>query len=591
MRKLARFFVPYIPYLVILLALVYGQTWATLALPSYMSDIVNKGIVAQNNNIILQDGLKMLGVTLLGGVFMIGVSYISTRIATGYARRLREAVFTRVEMFSLVEFNSFSNASLITRSTNDVQQIQQVLGMILRIALIGPFMGVGAIIRAWDLAPSMTWIMALAIVILTSIIAVLFTVALPRFKQVQKLVDRLNLVTREFLTGLRVIRAFNREDHEEKKFDEANMDLRRVNTFVNRLLATLQPTLMLIMNLVSVAIVWVGAYAVSSNVMQVGNVLAFVQYAMQAIAAFLMISMIFVLAPRAAVSAQRIGEVLGTEPLIVDPDEPQKPKADLAGTVTFKDVSFAYSGADKPVLEHISFTAKPGETTAFVGSTGSGKSTLISLIPRFYDVTYGQVLVDGVDVRQLRLKDLHAKVGYAPQHATLFTGTVESNIKYGKPKADLNDVRHAANVAQASDFIAKLDGQYDSDIAQGGTNVSGGQRQRLNIARVLAYKPEIYIFDDSFSALDFTTDAKLRQALKQETAGKTVLIVAQRISTIIQADNIVVLDEGKVVGQGKHDELLKSCSVYREIAESQLSAKELQAAASSGQLTSPELAL
>lgn len=591
MRKLARFFVPYLAYFVVLLALVYGQTWATLALPSYMSDIVNKGIVAENNNIVLQDGLKMLGVTLLGGVFMIGVSFIATRIATGYARRLREALFTRIEMFSLIEFNSFSSASLITRSTNDIQQIQQVLGMILRIALLGPFMGVGAILKAWSLAPSMTWIMAIAIVILSVIIAVLFTIALPRFKKVQSLVDRLNQVTREFLTGLRVIRAFNHETHEEHKFDIANLDLRTINTFVNRLMATLQPTLMLIMNVVSVAIVWVGAYAVSNNSMEVGNVLAFVQYAMQAIAAFLMISMIFVLAPRAMVSAQRIGEVLGTEPKIIDPDEPQQPNPDLAGTVTFNDVSFAYAGADKPVLEHISFTAKPGETTAFVGSTGSGKSTLISLIPRFYDVTKGQVLVDGVDVRSLKLKDLHSKVGYAPQHATLFTGTVESNIKYGKPKAELSDVHHAAEVAQAADFIAKLDEKYDSQIAPGGTNVSGGQRQRLNIARVLAYKPEIYIFDDSFSALDFATDAKLRRALKTETAGKTVLIVAQRISTIMQADNIVVLEEGKIVGQGKHDELLESCEVYREIAQSQLSADELKEAAASGNLASPELAL
>lgn len=591
MRKLARFFVPYLAYLVVLLALVYGQTWSTLALPGYMSDIVNKGIVAENNSIIFQYGLKMLGVTLLGGVFMIGVSYIATRIATGYARRLREAVFTRVEMFSLVEFNSFSSASLITRSTNDVQQIQQVLGMALRIALLGPFMGVGAIIKAWNLAPSMTWIMAVAIVILLAIIAVLFTVALPRFKQVQQLVDRLNLVTREFLTGLRVIRAFDREAHEEHKFDLANMDLRRINTFVNRVLATMQPTLMLIMNVVSVAIVWVGAYEVSNNAMEVGSVLAFVQYAMQAIAAFLMISIIFVLAPRAMVSAQRIGEVLNTDPKIVDPDEPQQPNPELAGTVTFNDVSFAYAGADKPVLEHVSFTAKPGETTAFVGSTGSGKSTLVSLIPRFYDVTYGQVLVDGVDVRNLKLKDLHGRIGYAPQHATLFTGTVESNIKYGKPKAESSDIKHAAEVAQAAEFISKLDDKYDSQIAPGGTNVSGGQRQRLNIARVLAYKPEIYIFDDSFSALDFATDAKLRRALKTETAGKTVLIVAQRISTIMQADNIVVLEEGKVVGQGKHAELLETCDVYREIAQSQLSAEELQEATSTGTLTNPEVAL
>ena len=577
MHKLARYFIPYLLPLVVLLGLVYGQTWATLALPNYMATIIDKGVVAHSTKVIYHTGLLMITVALLGGVFMVCVSFVATRMATSYTRRIREAIFTKVERFSLVEFNSFSSASLITRSTNDVQQIQQVLVMLLRIAFLGPFMGVGAIIRAYHLAPSMTWIMALAIAALILVVISLFTMVLPKFQRVQKLVDRLNLVTREFLTGIRVIRAFNREKREEDKFNEVNQDLRTVNTFVNRLLAAMQPTMMLIMNGVSILIVWVGAHEVSSGHLQIGGMLAFVQYAAYGIMAFLMISIIFIFAPRAMVSVERIGKVLDTEPVVADPLVSKKPLASERGIVAFKDVTFTYAGAERPVLEHVTFEARPGQTTAFVGSTGSGKSTLINLIPRFYDVSDGQVLIDGVDVRDMTQVDLHRKIGYIPQKAVLFSGTIESNITYGSPQATAAELEHAASVAQASEFIKLLDNKMDSPISQGGINVSGGQKQRLSIARALAYQPEIYIFDDSFSALDFTTDANLRKALQKETLDKTVLIVAQRISTIMQADNIIVIDDGRIVGQGRHEELLKSCKIYQEIAQSQLSEKELKA--------------
>jgi ATP-binding cassette subfamily B protein len=550
-----------------------------LALPNYMATIIDKGVVARSTRIIYHTGLLMTMVALLGGVFMVCVSYVATRMATSYTRRIREAIFTKVERFSLVEFNSFSSASLITRSTNDVQQIQQVLVMLLRIAFLGPFMGVGAIIKAYHLAPSMTWIMALAIAVLILVVLSLFTIVLPKFHRVQKLVDRLNLVTREFLTGIRVIRAFDREQVEEDKFNEVNQDLRSVNTFVNRLLAAMQPTMMLIMNGVSVLIVWIGAHEVSSGRLQIGGMLAFVQYSAYGIMAFLMISIIFVFAPRAMVSVERIGKVLGTEPAVADPLVSKSPAAGERGVVAFKDVTFAYAGADRPVLEHVTFEARPGQTTAFVGSTGSGKSTLINLIPRFYDVSDGQVLIDGVDVRDMTQTDLHRKIGYVPQKAVLFSGTVDSNIAYGSPHATPAEIEQAATVAQAMEFINLLDKNMASPIAQGGTNISGGQKQRLSIARALAYKPEIYIFDDSFSALDFTTDAKLRNALVKKTLDKTVLIVAQRISTIMQADNIIVIDNGRIVGQGRHAELLKNCKIYQEIAYSQLSEKELTASA------------
>lgn len=574
MRRLLAYFKPYTLFLLAMLVLTYGQTAATLALPDYMAKIVNQGIVGQNTSLIYQTGLLMLLVTLGGGLCMVGVGFLASRIATGFAQAIREGVFTRVENFSLQEFNHFSTASLITRCTNDIQQIQMVLVMLLRLALMAPFMGIGAIIKAYQLAPSMTWIMAVAIGALLVIIATLFTIAIPRFTRLQKLVDRLNLVTREILTGLRVIRAFNKESFEEEKFARANHDLTRVNLFVNRLTAVMQPSMMLILNITSIGIVWVGAHQIEAGSLQIGDMLAFMQYAMQSIFAFLMISIIFIMVPRAAVSLRRVAEVLQTEPVITDPDHPEE-APDLGGVVEFQNVTFTYPGADEPVLRDITFMAEPGQTTAIVGSTGSGKSTLVSLIPRFYDVSGGQVRVDGVDVRKLRQADLRRKIGYVSQRAVLFSGSVADTIRYGNPQATAEQVRQAADIAQASEFIDELEGGFDFGLAQGGSNVSGGQKQRLSIARALAHHPEIYLFDDSFSALDFKTDAALRAALERETVGKTVLIVAQRISTIMQADKIIVLEAGKIVGQGTHTELLRTCQVYQEIALSQLSAEEL----------------
>jgi ATP-binding cassette subfamily B protein len=481
-----------------------------------------------------------------------------------------------VESFSLIEFNKFSTASLITRSTNDIQQIQTVMVLLLRMVLQAPIMGIWAIFKAYNLAPSLSWIIVLSVAVLLGVIFVMFAVALPKFKVLQKLVDRLNLVTRENLTGLRVIRAFNNEKIEQAKFEKANVDLTATNLFVNRLMVIMQPMMMLILNLASVLIVWIGAYFISSGSLDIGNMIAFMQYAMQVIMAFLMISIVFIMVPRASVSAERVNEVIETEPVIKDPENPVSADSLHGGVVEFKNVTFCYPGADTPVLENISFKANPGETTAFIGSTGSGKSTLINLIPRFYDVNSGEILLDGVDVRRYKLEDLYAKIGYVPQKGVLFSGTVESNIKYGAQNAIDNEVKKAAEISQAEGFINNLPGKFNAPIAEGGANISGGQKQRLSIGRAIVRKPEIYIFDDSFSSLDFKTDALLRQALKGETENKTVLIVAQRISTILSAENIIVLDDGKIVGEGTHEQLLKDCEIYREIAYSQLSEDELK---------------
>lgn len=577
MMKLAKFLKPYIWLIIPLVILTYLQVMANLQLPDYMAKIINQGIIAEDMNAIYQNGGMMLLITLGGGIAAVGVGYLASRIATGFARDLRRKVFEKVESFSIAEFNKFSTASLITRSTNDIQQIQMVAIMIFRLVLMAPFMAIGALQNAMVNAPQLSWIITVAVVALLAVIIVLFATALPKFKILQKMVDKLNLVTRENLTGLRVVRAFNNERIEEKKFDEANNDLTNLNLFVNRLMIILQPFMMLIMNLALVAIVWFGAHLVGDGSVEIGNMMAFMQYAMQVIMSFLMISIIFIMVPRASVSAKRVSEVIETESTIRDPKNPQEPAKGGNGRVEFRDVTFTYPEADSPVLSGINFTAEPGQTTAFIGSTGSGKSTLIGLIPRFYDVSAGQILIDGTDVRHLKLKELYGQIGYVPQKGVLFSGTVESNVTYGNKKTTKEQADNAVRIAQASEFVEKLEKGMKGAIAQGGANVSGGQKQRLSIARALAVKPNIYIFDDSFSALDFKTDAALRRALKDETKGKTVLIVGQRISTIMDANKIVVLDEGKIVGQGTHGELMKSNEVYKEIAYSQLSDEELAA--------------
>lgn len=575
MLKLFKYLKPYIFPIILMIGLTYIQVMAALQLPDYMATIVNDGIIQENQPLIWDTGLKMLLVTVVGAISTIAVGYIAAKVGTGFAKSLRKDVFSKVESFSLTEFNKFSIASLITRSTNDVQQIQMVLTMMFRMVISAPITGILAVTKASQMAPSMTWIMWVAVVALIVMIAVMFMIALPKFEIIQKLIDKLNLVTRENLTGLRVIRAFNTEKYEERKFDKVNRELMKVNLFVHRLMAFLQPAMMLILNLTTIAIVWIGSHLIETGNLQIGDMMAFMQYALQVIIAFLMVSMLFILIPRASVSAKRILEILETKPVIIDPKKPKKPKKHMRGVVEFKNVTFAYPDADVPVLQNISFKAKPGETTAIIGGTGSGKSTIVNLIPRFFDVTSGAILVDGVDIREMKQNELREKIGYIPQKGVLFSGTVESNIKYGAPDISEDEVQKAAEIAQASEFINKLGKKYKGNIAQGGTNVSGGQKQRLSIARALATKPEIYIFDDSFSALDFKTASKLRKDLKEETKDSTVIIVAQRISTILDADQIIVLEDGEIVGIGKHKELMKKSKIYREIALSQLSEEEL----------------
>jgi len=568
--KLAKYLKPYIWQLIFLVILVYISVLATLKLPDYMAEIINKGIVVKDNSVIIHTGINMLLVAFVAGLATIGIGYFASKIATGFSMDVRGLVFSRVESFSLTEFNKFSTASLITRTTNDIQQVQMVLIMLLRMVLTAPVTGIWAIYKAYHLAPSMTWVMALAVTVMLTIIIILFSIAIPKFKLLQKLVDRLNLVTRQNLTGLRVIRAFNNE-----KFEQANFELTNANLFVNRLMVIMQPFMMLVFNFTALLIIWVGAGLIGSDKLQIGDMLAFMQYSMQVIMAFLMVSIVFIMVPRASVSAARIAEVLETEPSIKDPQKPIKSKTNGVGLVEFKDVTFSYLKATIPVLQNISFVCQPGQTTAIIGSTGSGKSTLINLIPRFYDVTEGAVLIDGVDVRDMNLEDLYQKIGYVPQKGILFSGTIESNIKYGAPKATDEEVKKAVETSQAAEFIEAMEATYDSPIAQGGANVSGGQKQRLSIARAIIRKPEIYIFDDSFSALDLKTDSMLRRALAKEIEHKTVLIVAQRISTILNADKIIVINEGQIAGEGTHQELLKTCTVYQEIANSQLSEAEL----------------
>ena len=576
MKHLLRIFSNYWLMFIVLVGFTYAMVMANLWLPDKMSEIVNNGIIKQDMPAIWHNGLAMILVTAAGGICSIIIGLLASRIATGMAQRLRKELFERIESFALADFNKFSTASLITRSTNDIQQIQMTSILLLRLALMAPIMAIGGLQKAIHNAPNLSWIIALAVSVLLVVIAVLFVIAVPRFKKLQTLVDKLNLVTRENLVGLKVIRAFHNEKIEQKKFQQANAELNKMNLFVNRLMMLLDPIMTLVMNFSSVAIVWFGAHLISSGNLQIGNMMAFLEYAMQVIISFLLLSMVFIMVPRAAVSVKRVGEVLDTLPSIVDPSSPQKLPSGATGKIEFKDVTFTYPDADLPVLSNINFTAEPGQTTAFIGSTGSGKSTLINLIPRFYDVSAGQILLDGVDVRQLKLEDLYDQIGYVPQKGVLFSGTIASNIKYGNAKASQKLVEKSAKIAQAAEFISELKNGYKNDIAQGGSNVSGGQRQRLSIARAIAVEPNVYIFDDSFSALDFKTDAKLRSALAKETKHKTVLIVGQRINTIMNADKIIVLDEGKIVGQGMHQELMKDCEVYQEIAASQLSEDDLQ---------------
>ena len=576
MKHILRIFSGYWLMFIILVGFTYAMVMANLWLPDKMSEIVNNGIIKQDMPAIWHNGLAMIVVTAAGGLCSIIIGFLASRIATGVAQKLRMELFERVESFALADFNKFSTASLITRSTNDIQQIQMTSILLLRMALLAPIMAVGGLQKAIHNAPNLSWIIALAVSVLLVVIAVLFVIAVPRFKKLQTLVDKLNLVTRENLVGLKVIRAFHNEKIEQKKFQQANTELNKMNLFVNRLMMLLDPIMTLVMNFSSVAIVWFGAHLISSGNLQIGNMMAFLEYAMQVIISFLLLSMVFIMVPRAAVSVKRVGEVLDTLPSIVDPQSPQQLPNDATGKIEFKDVTFTYPDADLPVLSNINFTAEPGQTTAFIGSTGSGKSTLINLIPRFYDVSAGQILLDGVDIRNLKLEDLYDQIGYVPQKGVLFSGTIASNIKYGNAKASQKLVEKSAKIAQAAEFINELKNGYKNEIAQGGSNVSGGQRQRLSIARAIAVEPNVYIFDDSFSALDFKTDAKLRLALAKETKHKTVLIVGQRINTIMNADKIIVLDEGKIVGQGTHQELMKNCQVYQEIAASQLSEDELQ---------------
>lgn len=576
MKYLTKYLKPYLIGIVVLLFFVWGQSYVNLILPDYTAKIVDQGIALKNIAVIRSEGIKMLLFTILGGLCTILIGFSAAKISTGFSKRLREATFNKIEKFSLNEFNTFSSSSLITRATNDVQQIQNVLSMMLRMSLLAPFMGIGAIIKAHQLAPSMSWITLTAVCVLALMMTVLFLIAIPKFTLIQKMVDRLGLEIREMLTGVRVIRAYNNDKQQHAKFDKTNTESMNLNILISRLMSMTQPIMTLIMGLSTVAVIWTGAYLVESGHLQIGNILALTQYVSQTIISFLMISLIFIMLPRAMVSARRINEILSTEPEINDPLKPKHLTKKITGLLEFKKVDFSYKGSEQAVLSEISFVARPGETTAIIGGTGSGKTTLLNLIPRLYDVTSGAITIDGIDIRDFVQYDLREYIGYVPQKASLFSGTIKSNIAYSRPNAELAEINEAAAIAQATEFIDSSASGINSAIAQAGNNISGGQKQRLAIARALIKKPPIFLFDDSFSALDFKTDAALRQALEKNLKTSTIIIVAQRISTIMRADNIIVLDNGKLVGQGKHRDLLISSSVYREIAESQLSATELK---------------
>ncbi|WP_336782302.1 ABC transporter ATP-binding protein [Paenibacillus illinoisensis] len=574
MMKLFRMLKPYQIPIIFILGLVLLQSLAELYLPTLMADIVNDGIVKGDVPYIWQIGGWMLVIAIGGTACSVLASYLSSRTAGGFAKQLRSRVFRHVENFSLQEFDKLGTASLITRTTNDITQVQNVLTMMLRMMIMAPMMCIGGIFMAVTQDAKLSTIFLVVLPVLAGAIALIGAKGLPLFKQIQKKLDRLNLVLREQLTGIRVVRSFNRGEHERVRFNGANTDLRDASIKVNVLMATLMPVMMLVMNFSMIAILYFGGQRIDSGNMDIGSLIAFIQYAMQIMFSLIMVSIIFVMIPRASASAERINEVLDMQPDLSDPEQPRGMKS-LQGTIEFDNVTFRYPGAENAALSGISFTARPGETTAIIGGTGSGKSTLLSLIPRFYDVTEGSVRVNGTDVREISQEDLRAKIGFVPQKAVLFTGTIAENIRHGKEDATMEEIVHAARTAQAENFISEMKDGYDSLIAQGGNNVSGGQKQRLSIARALVRRPEVYIFDDSFSALDFKTDAKLRAALKSETTEAAVLIVAQRVSTVMDADRILVMDEGRIVGSGTHKELLANNEVYREIVSSQLTEEEI----------------
>jgi ATP-binding cassette, subfamily B, multidrug efflux pump len=574
MIKLLRFLKPYSAEVVLVVVLVAATAFAELYLPTLLSDIVDTGIVNGDTAYIFRVGGLMLIVAVAAVFSGLASSYISARAGMAFGRDLRRTLFEHVEGFSLHEFDIIGTPSLITRTTNDVTQVQMFTMMTMRMIIMAPLMAVGGIYMMFRKNSGLTWILGIGVPLIAGIISVTAMKAMPLFRNMQAKIDRINLILREGLTGVRVIRAFNRNQHERKRFDDANMDLTDVSIRVNKIMALMMPVMFLIMNLTTIAIIWFGAKRIDLGDMQIGSLMAFLQYAMQILFSVLMVSMLFIMLPRASVSAVRINEALAIQPEIKDAAETRIPEKER-GHIEFKNVTFAYPSAEEPAVENISFSAKPGEMTAIIGGTGSGKSTLVNLIPRFYDTASGSIMVDGVDIREMSQECLRAKLGFVPQKAVLFNETIATNIRFGREDATDTEVVHAAETAQALSFIQDMPDGFDSEIAQGGTNLSGGQKQRLAIARALVRKPEVYVFDDTFSALDFKTDARLRSALRRETADATVIIVAQRVNTVMDADRIIVLDEGKVVGMGKHGELMRTCEVYREIVFSQLAEEEL----------------
>lgn len=574
MLKVYRYLKPFALSIAAIVILIFVQVMTDLYLPTLMSDIVNNGIMNSDVNYIMRTGGFMLLVAALGVACAIVASFLGARTAIGLGRILRNNVFDRVESFSLHEFDKFGSSTLITRTTNDIIQIQTVTMLIINMMIRAPLTAVGGIIEAYRQDSNLVWILYVAIPVILLVVILVAWKGMPLFKSIQVKLDKINLVLRENLTGIRVIRAFNMIEHEKGRFDNANQDLTNTYVKVNRIMAFMMPLMMIIMNLVTLAILWFGGLRISRDEMDLGALMAFLQYAMQILFAFLMLAVMFIMVPRAQAAAERVMEVIKTKPEIIDPKNPAFAKAQK-GYVEFKDVSFSYHGAEEPAIKGISFKAQPGETIAIIGGTGSGKSTLINLIPRFYDIDSGEVLVDGVSVAEMTQAELRSKIGFVPQKAVLFTGTISDNLRYGKEDASDEEIRHAADIAQASEFIGNMPEGFDTMLSEGGLNLSGGQKQRLSIARALVRKPEIYIFDDSFSALDFKTDARLRAALLKETADATVIIVAQRVGTVMGADRIIVLDEGMIAGIGTHTELMKDCDVYREIVSSQLSEEEM----------------